>query len=147
MAVDRRRAHSGPGLARPESGMRVAAAWVTDEAPTQPQGESVHIAGELPTRQLELAEVRRMALRCASDVGADVPVADADVAVADDDVLAAAPPAPAPRARLELVLTDEDDEWSHDLAPRPRAGRVVVAVVLVAAVVAAALWVFLLRAP
>ncbi len=57
---------------------------------------------EMPTRELDLEQIRAMALRCASDVGGDAP---------------GLTPAPSPlRPRLELVLGEEADSARTALA-------------------------------
>jgi hypothetical protein len=123
--VDPREATGRPGPVRTESGTRarVRVAPVAPEVTAQPGANDVqpereerYVRPEMPTRELDLDSIRALALRCASDVGAEAKVS---------------PPAPAPeakpkpspkpspkRARLELVLTEEADE-----TPAPRPGR------------------------
>jgi hypothetical protein len=144
--ADPQRAYAERGPVRTESGTRVVAVRLTPETPASAREPrpSVSDVGQMPTRELDVAELRRMALRCASDVDAvgGAPAAALDAEPARD--LIEAPPLARTPARLELVYADDDDEVdavARAMRP-PRVGRVVLAVLLVAAAIALALWMY-----
>jgi hypothetical protein len=98
-----RETNAQPGPVRTSSGTRVAAVRLAPLDPdvTSKKGDNdvnqPPARDEMPTRELDLEQLRAMALRCASDVGADEPLAPAPV-----------------RPRLQLVFTDE-----AGIAPAP----------------------------
>src|ERR1700722_13398424 len=105
---------------------------VANDVHHAPEGRDESVREEMPTRELDLEQIRAMALRCASDVGVDEP---------------RLVPVPSPqRPHLELVLVDEPDRAGtavdHGEVPRPGrwaslAAAVVVLVSLAIAVFAA----------
>jgi hypothetical protein len=138
--ADPRETTSRPGPVRTESGTRVAAARLT---PVQLQTgtaspRAANDVNEMPTRELDLEELRAMALRCASDIG---PAKAAPTPAADTRL----------RPRLELVLTDEapmpavgaDRPGGEVARPRRSGGRaLLVLVVMLATASIAALEVY-----
>jgi hypothetical protein len=101
------------------------------EGPDVRDGRDVAVREEMPTRELDLEQIRAMALRCASDFGADEP--------------GLAPAPSPPRPHLELVLVEEPDNAPASAAgiddaevarPGRSAGVVAAAIVLVALAIA-----------
>jgi hypothetical protein len=121
---------SGP--VRTSSGTRPAMrlAPITPSVASHPGANDVDATPareEMPTRELDLEELRAMALRCASDVGAEATVAHA------------VSPGPAAdpqhaRPRLEIVFTEDVDDLPVARARRP--ARFALAVVLTALAIA-----------
>jgi len=127
------------GPVRTSSGTRVAVGGLTRLEPGVPSRRGANDVDDMPTRELDSAQLRAMALRCASDVDAGDGARD---------------PAPVPgagkpaRRRLELVLADveaplaavDDELAGGELAPSRRHGALalmlVVAVLAIAAVAA-----------
>lgn len=101
--VDPREETAGrPGPVRTSSGTRAAfrLAPLTPGVSSQEGGANdvepapaAPVREEMPTRELDLDQLRAMALRCASDVGADEPGLS---------------PSP-PRPRLQLILAEEPE--------------------------------------
>lgn len=87
------------GPVRTSSGTRVAAVRLTPLEPSVSSRRGANDFHDMPTRELDQAQLRAMALRCASDVGAGE---------------GAHHPAPMPatekpsRRRLELVLAEDE---------------------------------------
>jgi hypothetical protein len=111
--LEPREATGRTGPVRTSSGTRVAVrlsplapgvasqTGANDVYPEQ-EGPPASARAEMPTRELDLEELRAMALRCASDFGAEEPD----------------PSSPA-RPRLELILVEEQEE-----APSARRGEI-----------------------
>jgi hypothetical protein len=96
--VDPRETTGKPGPVRTSSGTRVAMRITTLE-PDVAWQRGANDMHDMPTRELDLDEVRAMALRCASDVG---PTQRAHPA-------APVPPSAEPsRPRLQLVLHEDE---------------------------------------
>ncbi len=105
--VDPRETTDKPGPVRTSSGTRVAMRVTTLE-PDVAWLRGANDLHDMPTRELDLDEVRAMALRCASDVG---PAERAHPA-------APVPPAAEPsRPRLQLVLNDEAPSSAVEVDP------------------------------
>jgi len=138
--ADPRETTDRPGPVRTSSGTRIAARRAPLESVESDvvAPRSANDVNEMPTRELDLEQLRAMALRCASDVGS---------------AERTHPASPIPgaregsRPRLELVLADEAPPSSGDADRDERAVHrsrrsgvlafVVVIVVLAAAAVAA----------
>ena len=108
--VDPRETTGRAGPVRTSSGTRAAARLApltpsvasqpgandVDPGPEAPEARDVPVREEMPTRELDLEQLRAMALRCASDFGAEEPGRAG---------------APSPRRpHLELVLVEEPDD-------------------------------------
>jgi len=137
--VDPREKAGQSGPVRTSSGTRaavrvaplppdVAALPVANDVHHAPQARHESVREEMPTRELDLEQIRAMALRCASDVGVDEP---------------RLVPVPSPqRPHLELVLVDEPDRAgeagdSGELQrPRPWASLAAAVVVVVSLAIA-----------
>jgi hypothetical protein len=130
--ADPRETADRTGPVRTSSGTRVAAGRLTPVEPGVASRRGANDVGDMPTRELDQAELRAMALRCASDVGTPAPM----------------PVAEKPsRRRLELVLTDVEAPLAAvdgDLVgreedpPRRHGGLALVLVVAVLAMAAVA---------
>jgi hypothetical protein len=95
--ADPRETTDRTGPVRTSSGTRVAAGRLTPLAPGVPSRQRANDVNDMPTRELDSAQLRAMALRCASDVDAGGGAHDP----------AAMPVAGMPRRRrLELVLAE-----------------------------------------
>ena len=144
--VEPRETTGRPGPVRTSSGTRVAAVHRTPLTPSVASQPSANDISQMPTQELDLEQLRAMALRCASDVGAEEP---ALAAACDQAPMPVRDETSHPRPRLALVFTEEPDETpgtSHaataDLeeaeVERPRRlGRFVLALILIALAVAA----------
>ncbi len=111
--MDPRERTGKPGPVRTSSGTRVAMRVTTLE-PDIAWQRGANDLHDMPTRELDLDEVRAMALRCASDVG---PAERAHPS-------APVPPAAEPsRPRLQLVL-HEDEAPSSAVGVDPADGPV-----------------------
>ncbi len=133
--ADPRETMDRTGPVRTSSGTRVAAGRLTPLEPGVPSRRGANDVNDMPTRELDSAQLRAMALRCASDVDAGEGAHD---------------PAPMPvagkprRRRLELVLAEveaplaavDGDLAGREAAPSRRYGGL--ALVLVVAVLAMA---------
>lgn len=109
--MDPRETADKPGPVRTSSGTRVAMRITTLE-PDVAWQRGANDLHDMPTRELDLDEVRAMALRCASDIG---PAERAHPPV---------PPAAEPsRPRLQLVL-HEDEPPSSAMDVDPLEGQV-----------------------
>ena len=145
--VDPREKVGQSGPVRTSSGTRAAVrvAPLPPDVTSLPVANDVHhapeardesVREEMPTRELDLEQIRAMALRCASDVGVDEP--------------RLVPVASPQRPHLELVLVDEPDRAGAAIDPGelPRTGpwaslaAAVVVVVLLSIAVFAALAVY-----
>jgi hypothetical protein len=134
--VDPRETTGRSGPVRTSSGTRVAVRLtpLTPDVTSQTGANDAHhvpAKEEMPTRELDLEQLRAMALRCASDVGAEEP---------------SLAPAPSPlRPHLELVLAEEPDDSTlarraaiaeiddvEVARPRRSSGLVAAAVIVVA---------------
>jgi hypothetical protein len=133
--LEPRDATGQPGPQRLASGTRVAAVRLTPLTPSVTSRASENDISQMPTQQLDVEELRAMALRCASDVGADEP----GVAPACEPAPPAVIDEPS-RPRLELVFAEDADDFQQELdavgAPR-RHARTVLAVLLVVLLLAA----------
>jgi hypothetical protein len=136
--ADPRETTDRTGPVRTSSGTRVAAGRLTPLAPGVPSRQRANDVNDMPTRELDSAQLRAMALRCASDVDAGGGAHDP----------AAMPAAGQPRRRrLELVLAeveappgaiDGDLADREERSARRHGGLALVLVLTVLAMVAVA---------
>ncbi|HEY3817728.1 MAG TPA: hypothetical protein VGL81_11180 [Polyangiaceae bacterium] len=89
-----------PGPVRTSSGTRVAAARLTPLEPSVASQRAANDISEMPTRELDVEQLRAMALHCASDIGFGEPAAPHPTRAPATDASS--------RPRLELVLTEDE---------------------------------------
>src|ERR1700722_5823977 len=107
--ADPRETPGRPGPVRTSSGTRVAARRASLEVLETVESEvaaqrSANDVNEMPTRELDLEQLRAMALRCASDVGS----------AERSHPASPIPGAEEPRPRLELVLAGDAPLFPRD---------------------------------
>jgi hypothetical protein len=139
------------GPVRTSSGTRAAVrlAPITPSVASRPGANDVDVdvdidadpmpaREEMPTRELDMEELRAMALRCASDVGAEAPVVGARTHEASS-TSPADPHRARARPRLEIIFSEDVDDAPVARARRPARFALVVLVAVLAIATLAAL--------